>query len=78
METVRFMSFNSTCRICEVLNLDRDGHQPLVHDFFGDGPTTSARLLLRQTVRCEYLLKDHWATSLYRDLGRLTSRWTPA
>ena len=48
------------------------------HDFFGDGPTASERLLLRQTMRAQYLLKDHWATSLYRDLGHLTSRWTPA
>ncbi len=59
------------------LYLDRDGQEPLVHDFFGDGPTTSARLMLRQTVWSQFLIKDHWATSLYRDLGHLTSRWTP-
>jgi hypothetical protein len=43
----------------------------IVHDFFGDGPTTSRRLLLRQTVWAEFLLKDHWATS--RAAGRRSS-----
>ena len=60
------------------LYLDREDQPELVHDFFGDGATASERLLLRQTVWCQFLLKDHWATSLYRDLGHLTSRWTPA
>jgi len=60
------------------LYLDHEGQPELVHDFFGDGATASDRLLLRQTVWCQFLLKDHWATSLYRDLGHLTSRWTPA
>jgi len=61
------------------LYFDHDGTpESIVHDFFGDGLTESRRLLLRQTMWAEFLLKDHWATSLYRDLGGLTSRWTPA
>ncbi|RLA02949.1 MAG: hypothetical protein DRQ54_11445 [Gammaproteobacteria bacterium] len=58
-----------------------DHHQDpvyLYHDFFGDGPTVSQRLLLRQTMMPQYLLTDHWATSMYRELGHLTSRWTPS
>ncbi len=51
------------------------GH--IVHDFFGDGPTVSERLLLRQIMHSEYLLTDHWATAIFRQLGHLTSRWTP-
>jgi hypothetical protein len=54
-----------------------DDPEEIVHDFFGSGPTTSERLLLRETMQAEYLLNDHWATAIYRDLGHLTSRWTP-
>jgi len=54
-----------------------DEPEEIVHDFFGDGPTASRRLLLRQTMWAEFLMKDHWATSIFRDLGHLSSRWTP-
>ena len=52
------------------------GH--LDHDFFGEGTVRSERLLLRQTMQPAYLIKDHWATAVFRDLGHRTSRWTPA
>ncbi len=55
-----------------------DQPEEIVHDLFGDGPTVSRRLLLRQTMWAEFLLKDHWATAIFRDLGHLSSRWTPA
>ena len=31
--------------------LDREGQDALVHDWFGDGPTASERLLLRRSAR---------------------------
>ena len=58
---------------------DRHGApEQISDDFFGAGTTDHARLIVRSADSPDQYWTDPVASSLFTDLGHLTSRWAPA